>query len=46
MAGLDPAEFRGFAWGGGIDRLVMLKRQIADIRVLESGRIKTLKELK
>lgn len=46
MAGLDPTEFRGFAWGGGIDRLVMLKRHIADIRVLESGRIKALKELK
>ncbi|MDR0979889.1 MAG: hypothetical protein LBM12_01900 [Candidatus Nomurabacteria bacterium] len=46
MAGLDPTEFRGFAWGGGIDRLVMLKRHIADIRVLESGRIKALEELK
>jgi phenylalanyl-tRNA synthetase alpha chain len=46
MAGLDPKEFRGFAWGGGIDRLVMLKRHIADIRILESGRIKALKELK
>ena len=45
-AGLDPSEFRGFAWGGGIDRLVMLKRHIADIRVLESGRVKALKELK
>ncbi|MCL2002302.1 hypothetical protein FWG76_02760 [Candidatus Saccharibacteria bacterium] len=46
MAGLDPDEFRGFAWGGGIDRLVMLKRHITDIRVLESGRIKALKELR
>ncbi|MCL2371235.1 hypothetical protein FWC63_00625 [Candidatus Saccharibacteria bacterium] len=45
-AGLDPNEFRGFAWGGGIDRLVMLKRHITDIRVLESGRIKHLRELK
>ncbi|MCL2038580.1 hypothetical protein FWG86_01595 [Candidatus Saccharibacteria bacterium] len=44
-AGLDPTEFRGFAWGGGIDRLVMLARQINDVRVFESGRIKALKEL-
>ena len=25
MAGIDPEEYHGFAWGGGIDRLVMLK---------------------
>jgi phenylalanyl-tRNA synthetase alpha chain len=46
LAGLDPTEFRGFAWGGGIDRLVMLARHINDIRVFESGRIKALRELK
>ena len=24
-AGIDPEKYKGFAWGGGIDRLVMLK---------------------
>jgi phenylalanyl-tRNA synthetase alpha chain len=30
--GIDPEEYRGFAWGLGVERLVMLKYQIPDIR--------------
>ena len=30
--GLDPAEWQGFAWGMGIDRIAMLKYGIPDLR--------------
>ena len=42
-AGIDPTEYRGFAWGGGIERLVMLKYGIDDIRYFESGRLDFLR---
>ena len=38
-AGLDPAKYRGFAWGGGVERLVMLKYGIEDLRHFESARL-------
>ncbi|MDN3504090.1 MAG: phenylalanine--tRNA ligase subunit alpha [Rhabdochlamydiaceae bacterium] len=31
--GLDPDEYSGFAWGGGIERLCLLKHGIPDIRL-------------
>jgi len=43
-AGIDPDKYRGFAWGGGIDRLVMLRYSLDDVRYFESGRLKFLKE--
>lgn len=43
-AGIDPAVYKGFAWGGGIDRLVMLKYGINDVRYFESGKLEFLKE--
>ncbi len=36
-AGINPEEFSGFAFGMGIDRLVMLKFGITDIRTLYQG---------
>ncbi len=36
-AGLDPLKWQAFAFGGGIDRLVMLRYKIDDIRNLYSG---------
>lgn len=39
MAGIDPDEYKGFAWGGGIDRLAILKYGLNDIRYFESGRL-------
>ena len=36
-AGIDPLEWRGFAFGFGVDRLVMLRHDITDIRLLYSG---------
>jgi phenylalanyl-tRNA synthetase alpha chain len=44
MAGIDPTVYHGFAWGGGIDRLVMLRYGLNDIRYLESGNLNFLKE--
>lgn len=44
MAGIDPNEYKGFAWGGGIERLVMLKYGINDIRYFESGKLEFLRE--
>lgn len=44
MADIDPEVYQGFAWGGGIDRLVMMKYLISDIRYLESGKLEFLKE--
>jgi phenylalanyl-tRNA synthetase alpha chain len=43
-AGIDPTEYRGFAWGGGIERLIMLKYGIEDIRHFESGKLAFLRE--
>lgn len=43
-AGIDPAKYRGFAWGGGIERLVMLKYGIEDIRNFESGKLSFMRE--
>ena len=43
-AGIDPAEYKGFAWGGGIDRLVMLKYKLNDVRYFESGKLEFLEE--
>ena len=44
MAGIDPTKYTGFAWGGGVDRLVMLKYQIDDVRHFESGKLKFLRK--
>ncbi len=46
MAGIDPTKYHGFAWGGGIDRLVMLKYGLKDVRYFESGNLKFLREFK
>lgn len=43
-AGINPEIYKGFAWGGGIDRLVMLKYNISDVRYFESGKLDFLKE--
>lgn len=35
--GLDPEKYTGFAFGGGLDRIVMVKHNISDIRYLYQG---------
>lgn len=44
MAGIDPEIYTGFAWGGGIDRLVMMKYDINDVRYFESGKLEFLRQ--
>ncbi len=43
-AGIDPKKYRGFAWGGGVERLVMLKYGIEDLRHFESGKLAFLRK--
>ena len=46
MAGIDPSKYHGFAWGGGIDRLVMLRYGLKDVRNFESGNLNFLRNFK
>jgi phenylalanyl-tRNA synthetase alpha chain len=46
MAGIDPNVYTGFAWGGGIERLVMMKHNIDDIRYFNSGNLDFLRQFK
>ncbi|MBW7944854.1 MAG: phenylalanine--tRNA ligase subunit alpha [Sphingomonadaceae bacterium] len=41
--GLDPAEWQGFAFGAGIDRLAMLKYGMTDLRAFFDGDVRWLK---
>lgn len=43
-AKIDSKKYTGFAWGGGIDRLVMMKYGIEDIRHFHSGNLKFLRQ--
>jgi phenylalanyl-tRNA synthetase alpha chain len=42
--GIDPAEYTGFAWGFGLDRLVMMKHNIEEIRNFQSGKLEFLRQ--
>ena len=42
--GLDPEEWKGFAFGGGVDRLAMLKYGIDDIRLLYTGDLRLVNQ--
>lgn len=46
MADIDPEVYTGFAWGFGIDRLVLLKYGIEDIRHFESAKLEFLRQFK
>lgn len=43
-ADIDPNEYTGFAFGCGIDRLVMMKYQIEDVRHFESAKLDFLRQ--
>lgn len=43
-AKLNPNKWQGFAFGIGIDRLIMMKYKIPDIRLLHSADIRFLKQ--
>lgn len=42
--GIDPNTYRGFAFGGGVDRLAMLKWGIDDVRLLYSGDLRVVNQ--
>lgn len=44
MAGIDPEVYTGFAWGQGVERMVMLKNGIEDIRHFQSGKLDFLRQ--
>lgn len=44
MADIDPNVYTGYAWGGGVERLIMMKYDIEDIRYFESGRLDFLRQ--
>jgi len=43
-AGIDPEVYTGFAWGFGIERMVMMKNNVEDIRHFESGKLEFLRQ--
>lgn len=46
MGGIDPSIYTGFAGGLGLDRLVMMKYGIEDVRHFESGKLEFLRQFK
>lgn len=42
--GLDPEEYSGFAWGGGIERVYMLMQGIKDIRLFMENDMRFLEQ--
>lgn len=44
FGGIDPGDFSGFAFGLGLDRLVMMKYRIDDIRLLHSADLRFLRQ--
>lgn len=42
--GIDPEQFSGFAWGFGVERLVMVKHGIEDVRHFHSGNLEFLRK--
>ena len=41
---LDPRVYQGFAFGIGIDRLVMIKHKINDVRLFYSGDLRFIRQ--
>ena len=46
MAGVDSEKYTGFAFGLGLTRLAMMKFGFHDIRVLNSGNLKALEQIR
>lgn len=42
--GIDPKKWQGFAFGGGVERLAMIKYGIPDVRALYSGDLRVVKQ--
>jgi phenylalanyl-tRNA synthetase alpha chain len=46
FGGIDPEEWSGFAFGLGLTRLVMMRYAIDDIRLLQSGDLRFLRQFR
>lgn len=46
MGGINPEEYSGFAFGLGLSRLAMMKYGFNDLRLLNSGDLRVLKQVK
>ncbi len=44
--GIDPKEYQAWAFGGGIERLAMLKWGIDDVRIFHSGDLRFINQFK
>lgn len=44
LGGIDPEKYTGFAFGLGFTRLAMMKYNVKDIRLFNSGNLKQLKQ--
>lgn len=43
-AGYPEGKYQGFAWGFGLERLLMMRHKINDIRLFQSGDIRFIKQ--
>lgn len=43
-AGVNPAEWQGFAFGGGVERLAMIKYGVSDVRDFYSGDLRFINQ--
>jgi phenylalanyl-tRNA synthetase alpha chain len=43
-AGIDPEKYSGFAWGMGVERLVLLKHGVKDIRMFTENDMRFLRQ--
>ncbi len=43
-AGLDPDKYAGFAFGVGIDRIMMARHQVPDIRFSYQGDLRFINQ--
>jgi len=44
QGGLDPEEYSGYAWGGGIERLILLMHGVGDIRLFLENDLRLLEQ--
>ncbi len=44
MAGIDPNEWSGWAFGFGLDRLAMLRYKIDDVRLIFENDVRFLEQ--
>lgn len=42
--GIDPEEYSGYAWGMGVERMIMLKNGITDIRMFTENDLRFLRQ--